>query len=503
MGTTNKHPDGVETYPADAQDLESYRRAEADLARLRIPTLLHADNSHERLFIAGLDGTGNSMFDDDPKNWSVVAKIHQQVRALEDQGITNIAGGYVEGTFTQNGTLNTPQRLLDGRLGITFEDRVETAYYQLCVQAKKWIDEDPNAQIRVAGVGFSRGAEGVAALERMIEERGIRDPTDAKIRMDKENLITRIEYADKPLLVPPGKTLQAALLFDPVAEGVERFDRRLPSSTMATFQISAEDERRNLFKANDHVPPGFSEDRRDLNSIVGGAHSDIGNTYEKNGLGVLSFNLGVEFMNRLSDRPYLEKQAVPEDASQFVVHRSEQGLRGFYRTSSFDKDGLRDRLQDQSPQRGMQHKDAISPELEQQVERREGPTPGPDKSASLDAMENDPWLQTSYAAARGARAYRAFATSDHNVDAALDAALKGDDKALVEAANRFADSPAGLAVFQQAHDQFVREEAERQRQQEEQRQRELAEQQAQEPRQRGPVLSFFNPPHPHHGVAPM
>lgn len=384
MGTTDKQPDGVDTYPADRHDLDGYRQAEIDLERMRIPVLLHARSTHERLYIAALDGTGNTLFDDKSENWSAVAKIYDQVRLLDRQGVKNIAGGYVEGTFTQQGLLRTPERLLDGPYGHTFEDRVETAYHQLCVQAKKWIDEDPKAEIRIAGVGFSRGAEEVAALERMIEERGIRDPVDAKIVLDKGNhdLITHIRYADIPLLVAPGKTLQAAMLFDPVSTGVEEHDRRLPPSTLSTFQITARDERRNPFKADDHIPSGFSENDRNYNATLAGAHSNIGNTYRQNGLGVLSQNLGVTFLNKLSDQDFLQKQAVPDDPSLFVVHRSDQGLFGLYRTSSYTDDGLRDHVNQLAPAElcrdsqpiDCQRKEPISEELDAQVERRTGPS---------------------------------------------------------------------------------------------------------------------------------
>ncbi len=246
---------------------------------------------------------------------------------------------------------------------------------------KTWLEEDAQAKIRVAGVGFSRGAEEVTALHRMIEERGIRDPEGVKYSMDKEKLITRIEYVDKPLLVAPGNTLQAALLYDPVATGVEEHDRRLPPSTMSTLQITAQDDRRNLFKANDHIPVGFSEDKRNLNAIVGGAHSNVGGTYEENGLGVLSLNLGVDFLNRLSDRDFLQKQTPPNDPAMYVVHRSDQGMLGLYGTSGYDKDGVRDHVNQLAPAalcRGgdpidCRRKEPINPELDAQVERRTGP----------------------------------------------------------------------------------------------------------------------------------
>ena len=172
------------------------------------------------------------MFDDDPAQWSTIAKIYKRIEEARPPGV---AAGYVEGTFTQNGLLRTPEKVFDGPFGHTFDERVETAYFKFCVQAKERLREDPEAQIRVAGIGFSRGAEEIAALERMIDVRGIRDPDDAEYRLNGENLITRIEYADRPLLVQPGLTPQVALLIDPVQTGVGEHDRRLPPSTLTTF----------------------------------------------------------------------------------------------------------------------------------------------------------------------------------------------------------------------------------------------------------------------------
>lgn len=441
MGSTGWHPNG-DAYPADAQDLESYRQAEVLLDQLRTPVLLHANNPHERLYIAALDGTGNSLYDDRPENWSAVAKIFQQIETTQPP---RVAAGYVEGTFTQNGILRTPERLWDGRFAHTFDDRVETAYYQLCVQAKAWLQEDPNAVIRVAGVGFSRGAEEVAALLRLIEERGIRDPDGAHYTMDGEGIIVHIEYADRPPLVPPGRTLQAALLFDPVATGVEDEDRRLPSSTMSVFQISAEDEKRDPFKVNDHVPPGFSEDYRNLNVIVGGAHSDIGNTYERNGLGARSFNLGVEFLNRLGDRPFLHKQPVPEDPRMSVVHRSELGMWGLYRTSGFDRDGVRDQLEDQSPLPGIQRKDPISEELDAWVERRTG---GMHATTAQTRDEETP--KPSAAPLGDSRS-----AADDLLDRALAAYLADDGRRFSQVMDEYRRTPDGVA-WERQQSEFVR-----------------------------------------------
>ncbi len=326
----------VDTYPADAHDLESYRQAERDISRMQFPVLVHADNPHERLYVAALDGTNNSMHKDAPENWSVVAKAYNQIILSNPN---NIAAGYVEGIGTQS---NPVAGLIDGINGYSFNDRVETAYFDFCVQAKAWIREDPQAQIRVAGIGFSRGAEEEAALHRLIHERGIRDPEGADFKRNADGIITDITYAKKPLLREPGQTVQVALLYDPVSTGLEEHNRSLPGSVVARLQLTAEDERRDQFKSTSHVAPGCSDDGRFCNLTVGGSHSDVGNTYAKNGLGARSFNLGVDALNALSDRPFLHKQAVPDDPALNVVHRSDQHMMGVYTTRGF-ADGERDR----------------------------------------------------------------------------------------------------------------------------------------------------------------
>lgn len=371
MGQLDNRPDGVDVYPGDQHDFDSYPQGNQALSRMQSPVYVHADNPHERLYIAALDGTGNSMSKDAPENWSVVAKIYEQVRALEDGGVDNIRSGYVEGTFTQD---NPIARYIDGISGYTFERRVETAYDQFCKQAKDWLLEDPEAQIRVVGLGFSRGAEEAAALLRMIEERGIQDPESAKYTYYKDGLIKSVEYI-RPPLIPPGQTMQAALLFDPVATGVKEHDRRLPPSVMSALQITAEDERRDQFESTNLLEPGFSEGNRFLNITVGGAHSDIGDTYTLNGFGVRSHNLGIDYLNSFSDRPFLAKRAVPDDPALSVVHRSDQ--HSWIYTERGYRDGVRNRHNDLAPRRLCRNhasicteKEPFDPDMDRQLERR-------------------------------------------------------------------------------------------------------------------------------------
>lgn len=305
MATDDRPPrDDVSSYPADTRQMQTYRDATEALAQLQAPVLIHADNPHERLFVASFDGTGNSKYKD-PEHETNVGKISDQAEVL--CGATAICGGYVEGPGTQD---NFIARTWDGMRGSSYDERLEKMYLQLVQQAKVWRDADPDVQIRIADIGFSRGAEQAAGFARMVHERGIINPTDPA----------------NPI-VPPGQVAQTVGLFDPVGTGMpyER-DRRLPPSVISGFQITALDERRGLFKSDQIIPPGLSEDGRFLNIAVAGAHSDIGGSYHLDGLGVRNSNLMVDYLNALSDRPLLTRQVEPDVPDRNVVHRSEEGM---------------------------------------------------------------------------------------------------------------------------------------------------------------------------------
>src|SRR3546814_19203354 len=82
-------------------------------------------------------------------------------------------------------------------------------------------------------------------------------------------------------------------------------------------------------------------------STVGGAHSDICDTYTLNGFGVRSHNLGIDYLNSFSDRPFLSKRVVPEDPAMSVVHRSDQ--HSWIYTERGYRDGVRNRHDDLAP----------------------------------------------------------------------------------------------------------------------------------------------------------
>lgn len=338
------HADGVQTVPATADDLATYDHAQQQLAKFSAPVLLDRESPNDRLFVAAFDGTGNSMFRDAPENHTNVAQIHIQVRDLREEGVGNIASGYVEGVGTQGGIAGT-RDLISGR---TYEARLEAMYLQFATQAKVWIHQNPDADIRLASIGFSRGAEQAAGFTRMVEERGIQDPRNAVVTRGRDGLIDSVDYT-RPPLREPGSVVQAAGLFDPVGTGTPRdHDRRLAESVVSGFQITAGHERRNLFQGTRVMDPGVTDDGRFLNVEVAGAHSNVGGGYRLDGLSTRNGNLMVDYLNALSSEPFLDKREVRPDPARDVIHRSEDH-QIFYRTSTFDRQGGRAHQEELSP----------------------------------------------------------------------------------------------------------------------------------------------------------
>ncbi|MEW9625562.1 phospholipase effector Tle1 domain-containing protein [Rhodanobacter geophilus] len=314
--------DGVPYYEADARRLQSYIDARAELSRFDAPVFVHAGNPHEYLYVASFDGTGNDKLKD-PEHETNIGKIDDQIKGLMKAGGEQIRGSYVAGPGTE---ANFIERTFDGMDGHTYGARIEEQYKLFIDQAWRWKQADPAAAISVADIGFSRGGEQAAGFARIVQERGIQDPMGAHYTYDSHHRITHVEYT-RPPLVEPGQVAQAVGLFDPVGTGdpVKHHDRRLPPSVISGFQIIATDERRGLFKSDHIIDPGMTADGRFLGVTVAGAHSDVGGSYHRDGLAIRSENLMVDYLNGLSDQPFLGHQAEPDDPRLDVVHRSEDG----------------------------------------------------------------------------------------------------------------------------------------------------------------------------------
>jgi hypothetical protein len=310
-----RYPGGISRHAADAHDLASYANAEHELSRMPVPVLHDSRDPSSRIFVAFFDGTGNDMRRAD-RGQTNVAQLFDATKEASRQN-PGLGSHYVPGPGTQ---ANALVALADGALGVSYDARLETMYVEFCRQAKQWLAEDPNVRISLANVGFNRGAEQAAGFARLVAERGIIDVDEGHLTRDSDGLVVNARYSGK-VLMAGDRIAQAELLFDPVGTGVphER-DRRPPPQVLTGLQITAEDERRDAFKGSWIMDRGFSHGGRFLNVMVGGCHSDIGGSYPEDGLARRNYNLGVDFLDALSDRPFLEKQHLRPDLD--VVHRS-------------------------------------------------------------------------------------------------------------------------------------------------------------------------------------
>ncbi len=326
-------PDGVQARQLTKEGRGQLAHSQALMHQVRVPRLM--DSPEDRLFVVAMDGTGNSLYKDAPENHTVVAQMKGKLEGLRHPAI---AVGYIEGVGTQN---DKAARVSDAAFAHTFENRVEQAYLEFCKQAAAWIHEDPNVRIHIAGIGFSRGAEAVPALQRMIHERGIRDPLGADARYDSEGLLTSITWVDHPPLVPPGRTAQVAMLIDPVGTELYHINRSRPPSSIGTLQITTVNEPRDHFTATMHAQAGLSEAGRAANLFVPGAHSDGGGAYLLDGTGRVVMNMGVDYFNALFKEPLLEKVPEALDPRMYVAHSSDQHLWGLWPTGSHARTGER------------------------------------------------------------------------------------------------------------------------------------------------------------------
>ena len=451
-------PDGVQARRMTKDELGLLQAAEARLTHVRVPRFL--DTPADRVFVAAMDGTGNNFYKDAAENLTVVALLKEQVEhALHPQ----LKVGYVAGVGTQDDAV---VRGVDGALALTFRNRVEQVYLEFCTQAALWLEEEPQARIRLAGVGFSRGAEGVAALQRLVHERGIRDPVGAVSDYGPDGILERITWAELPPLVPPGRTVQAALLLDPVATSLREHDRRLPASNVSTLQITSLQEPRDHFPGTLHAPPGLTEAGTVANLMVGGAHSDIGGAYTLDGVGRRVHNMGVDYFNGLFGERLLEQVPVAHDPRMFVVHRSDQHKGGLWPTGEWERTGERGMHTDLAPacvrlEPAPCHRDPVDHRLAAGLEWRHvvrGRPPGGTDARLERAQEAIGRMYQRFPDAMDRTAARAGMPGSAELLSArehvrglferlAEAAVARDDAAMSAAARAYASTPAGALLM--------------------------------------------------------
>lgn len=321
-----------ESRPVTEQDLVLYTQAQALQARQQVPLMQREDDPHEYLYFALFDGTGQDA--DDPKQVTTnIGVLKEQVYDLRRDPDHRVGGHYVAGIGTQD---NAFVRGVDKLLAFSWDEKIEEAYRELAKQASEWQRLDPNAQIRIVEAGYSRGAVLVPGLARLVDRHGIADPDHLDFGRDTHGNIT-VESPHPPL-VAPRQTAQAMLLFDPVATGMPgNYDARPPGSVISAAALLAMLEGREAFGHQAIIDPGLSADRRSANLPVPGGHSNVGGGARDAGLEAGAFNVAVDYLNALGDRPLFRYRELPAEAARYTVYQA----RGLTALPGLDDDGVR------------------------------------------------------------------------------------------------------------------------------------------------------------------
>lgn len=334
-------PDGVQARALHKEEMVMLEAARARMTNVRAPVFL--EDPLDRLFFVAMDGTANSSHKDPPERHTVVARIRVALEELDDPAIGVV---YVEGVGTQSKIATSTY---DGAAGETLSARAEQAYLELCLKVFQWQAEHPDVRIRVAGTGFSRGAESTALLANLIHERGIRDPSGVHATYDEDNVLTSVKWRRLPPLVAPGHVPTAFVLIDPVATGQLDTERKIPSSNVGLVQFTSPLEPRDFFSSTQHAMMGMSDQGRVANIQLPGVHSDLGGSYLLDGVGRVVYNFQVAYFNTVIGAPRLQQVPEASDPRLFAIHRSEQHLYGMWTDFLYQFKGQRTLHQNLGP----------------------------------------------------------------------------------------------------------------------------------------------------------
>lgn len=322
--------------PVTQEEMKLYAHAQVLQTQHRVPVLQHS-NSHEYLYFSLLDGTGQDVSDlrQLPTN---IGHLSRQAELLARDPLSRIGYHYTEGIGTRAWWL---PRMYDGLRPFTWDEKIEDAYRSIAEQTRKWQTQDPEAQIRIAHVGYSRGAVLAPGLARLVDQYGIADPEGLKFGRDEHGNIAVITR--RPLLVQPGQTAQAMGLFDPVATNMpDNYDARLAPSVISAYSQLAVNERRVAFPHQSIVDAELTADGRFFRALHPGGHSNVGGGNRESGLEAVAFNGMVDYLNGLRDKPLFAYRPLPDDPTLYTVYQA----RGVTAVPGLDGDGVRDLRED-------------------------------------------------------------------------------------------------------------------------------------------------------------
>ena len=262
---------------ATAKELQQYDTALQRIKELDRSNTYDASDPDHRLVVLAFDGTRNDrdIGTRDPKYIHTNPDLLEGLVAWTD----TVKPLYIHGVATRNDNYFESQ--YEALTGDGSEDRAETAYKKLVKQVQKWHDENPNVEIHVSTVGFSRGTGSQRHFANLVDDLGIPDPSGSGY------------------LIPPGGVHQdVMLIYDSVVTGQEDvLNLGIPDSVKNVVHLTAEHDNRINFDSASIVDPLNPNDPGILQMGLAGAHSDVGGNYDYDGLSARSLALGHELLS--------------------------------------------------------------------------------------------------------------------------------------------------------------------------------------------------------------
>lgn len=315
--------DNNKTVPLTEDQKQRWKDAVATMDDTFLPQMAWQGEGteHKYVYVASFDGTWNDRENVRPDE--TPTSPAQLEAALSKHYDSNLAGNYYHGVGTRE---NAIMRIIDGMTGNGTEQRAESAFKDFQKQAQDWIKSDPEAQIQVFTMGFSRGSASARHFLNLVDERGV--PADAGTQFvlespysESSSFETKVVQTYDKFLREPGSIPSSALLYDTVATGQEsNLKLGIPASTRFVAHLTSENEMRRAFPLT-AIDGRTSNpaDSRLLSVSLPGIHSDIGGGYPE-GVAKLSRYMGEQVLYRLGFD--VEPGKFPMEALEEGRHRN-------------------------------------------------------------------------------------------------------------------------------------------------------------------------------------
>ena len=290
------------------EDIALYLEAEKTIAAWPVTPIFDAEDPHQYLLMSFFDGTGNDELKMEiPTNVSELRKLIATSK--------NVWAQYYKGVGTDPGT-----EIIGGLTGAGISNRINEAYHDVIKRANQIYLDDPNAKLTFVSVGFSRGSAIGRIYSNHMGEYGIPDLDSIRSVQSQDGSHTVYDR----YLVEPGKVdIGAQILFDTVSTGFgDLYNLSILESTQNVLHLTARDEFRHGFGLTSAFDSPQKSDRRILEITLPGAHSDIGGSYDRGGLGDMNLKFAQEYTGKLGIPLKPKNATLKPDLSKAIIHDS-------------------------------------------------------------------------------------------------------------------------------------------------------------------------------------